>query len=65
MHAGRGERLRKRIRRGRLAVAGKGEAVLGASGIDHLARNHLEMAFLLPVPTTNVATIKPDHHRAD
>jgi hypothetical protein len=34
---------------------------LGAIGIDHLARDHLKMTLLLPVPTTHVAAIKPDH----
>ena len=38
VHPGRGERLLERFGRGRLAVAGEGEAVLGAIGVDHLAR---------------------------
>jgi hypothetical protein len=48
----------------RLAVAGKGEAVLDAIGVDHLARTHLEMALLLLVPAAHVAAVKPDHHGA-
>jgi hypothetical protein len=63
MHPGSGEHLRKRFARSGLAIAGKGEAVLGARSIDHLARDDLEMAFLLPMPAAHVATIKPDHHR--
>jgi hypothetical protein len=43
-HPGRGERLPERLGRGRRAVAGEGEAVLGALGVDHLARDHLEVA---------------------
>jgi hypothetical protein len=38
--------------------------VLGASDVDHLARDHLEMALLLAVPAANVATVKPHHHAA-
>src|SRR3954464_14665877 len=63
-HPGYGECLRKRFDRGCVAVAGKGEAVLGAIGADYLAHDHLEMALLLPVAATHVATIEPDHHRA-
>jgi hypothetical protein len=37
---------------------------VGTSGIDHLARNHLEMALLLSVPTAHVAAVKSDHHSA-
>jgi TnpA family transposase len=64
VHPGRGERLCERIRRGRRAVADKGEAVLGASGIDHLARNYLEMPLLLSVPAAHVAAVKSDHNSA-
>jgi len=42
-HSGRGERLPKRLGRDRLAVAGEGEAVLGAIGMNDLARAHLEV----------------------
>src|ERR1700759_3544337 len=65
VHPGRGERLCERARRSCLAVARKGETVLPASGIDHFARNHLEMAFLLAVPTAHVATIKSNSHGAN
>jgi hypothetical protein len=34
-------------------VAGEGEAVLAAIGVDHLARDHLEMALLPPVPAVH------------
>jgi hypothetical protein len=40
---------------------GKGEA-LGASGIDHLARNDIEMALLLAVPAAHVSAIESDYH---
>ena len=53
VHPGRGERLRERVRGCRLAVAGKGEAALGTSGIDHVARNHPEMPVLLSMPATS------------
>ena len=39
--------------------------MLGAIGVDHLARDHLEMALLLSVPTAHVAAVKPHHHSAD
>ena len=63
MHAGRTERLRERFGRGRLVVAGEGEAALGAIGVNHLARDHLEMALLLAVPAEHVAAVKPNHNR--
>ena len=63
VHPGRGERLRERVGRDRLAVAGESEAGLAAIGVDHLARDHLEMALLLPVPAADVAAIKSNHHR--
>ncbi len=31
--------------------------------VDHLARYHLEMALVLPVPTADVAAIQPNHDR--
>jgi hypothetical protein len=31
--------------------------------VDHLARDHFKVALLLPVPTADVAAIKPDHDR--
>jgi hypothetical protein len=62
MHPSCSERLRECFGRGRLAVPGEGEPVLGAIGVDHLARNHLEMALLLPVPVAHVAAVKPDHN---
>src|SRR3954470_3906803 len=43
-----------------LAVAGEGEAVLGALGVDHFARDHLEVTLLLPMPAAHVAAIEPD-----
>ncbi len=64
VHSGRGERLPERLGRDRLAVAGEGEAVLGAAGRHDLARDHLEMALLLPVPAAHIAAIEPNHHRA-
>ena len=42
----------------------EGEAVLGAIGVDHLARDHLEVAPLPPVPVAHVAAIEPDHDGA-
>jgi len=59
-HPGRGKRLPERLGCGRRAVAGEGEAVLGAPGVDDLARDHLEVA-LRPVPAADVAAIKPNH----
>jgi hypothetical protein len=53
--AGSASRLAAKIR------GGKREA-LGASGIDHLARNDLEMALLLPVPAAHVSAITSDYH---
>src|SRR5271165_4076381 len=61
VHASRTERLRERFGRDRLAVAGEGEAVPGAIGVDHLACDYLEMALLLPVPAAHVAAVKPNH----
>jgi hypothetical protein len=61
VHSGSTERLRERFGRGRLVVAGEGEAVLAAIGVDHLARDHLEMALLLAVPAAHVAAIKPNY----
>jgi len=49
-HARRGERPPERLGRGHLAVADEGETVLGAIGMDHLTRDHLEAAPLAPVP---------------
>ena len=63
-HARRGERLPERLGRGHRAVAGEGEAVLVAIGVDHLARDHLEVAPLPPVPAAHVAAIEPDHDGA-
>jgi hypothetical protein len=63
VHASRGERLRERFGQGRLAVAGEGEAVLVAIGVNHLTRDHLEMALLLAVPAAHVAAVKPKHNR--
>ncbi len=63
IHPGRRECLPERLGRSCLAVAGEGEAVLGTTGVDHLARDHLEVA-LRPVPAAHVAAIKPDHDRA-
>src|SRR4029450_11632126 len=63
-HARRGKRLPERLTRGRRAVAGEGEAVLGTPGVDHLARNHLTVALLSPVPAAHVAAIEPDHDGA-
>jgi hypothetical protein len=42
----------------------KAKAVLGVAGVDHLARDHLEMALLLAEPAAHVATVKSDHHSA-
>ena len=60
MHTGCGKRLRERFDRGRLPVAGEGEAVLDAVDVNHLACDHLEMALLLAVPAAHVATVKPN-----
>ena len=49
-HSSRGERLPERLDRGCLAVAGEGEAVLDAMSVNHLARDHLEVALFPPVP---------------
>jgi hypothetical protein len=38
--------------------------VLGAVGIDHLARDHLEVALLLPMAAAYVAAIEPNHDGA-
>ena len=62
-YPGRGKRLPERRGCGRLAVAGEGEAVLGAPGVDDLARDYLEVA-LRPVPAAHVAAIKPNHDRS-
>src|SRR3954469_9790539 len=62
-HPDRGKRLPERLGCGRLAVAGEGEAVLGAPGVDHLARDHLEVA-LRPVPAAYVTAIQPNHDGA-
>jgi hypothetical protein len=63
VHASRTERLRERFGRRRLAIAGEGEAVLAAIGVNHLARDHFEVALLLAVPATHVAAVKPNHNR--
>ena len=60
-HACCGERLPQGLGRSRLAIPGKGEAVLNPLGIDHLARDHLEVAPLLGSSAAHVATIEPDH----
>src|SRR3954468_21207379 len=44
----------ERLGCGRLAVTGEGEAVLGAPGVDHLARDHLEVA-PRPVPAASIS----------
>jgi hypothetical protein len=59
VHTGCGKRLRERFGRGRLAVAGEGEAVLDGVDVNHLARDHLEMALFLAVPAAHVA-VKPN-----
>ena len=38
--------------------------MLGGVGTDHLARDHLEAASLVPVPVTHVAAVQPEHDRA-
>jgi len=62
-HAGCGERLPECLGRDGRARAREREAVLGAIGMDHLARNHLEAAPLCPVPAAHIAAIEPDHDR--
>jgi len=62
--ARRGERLPERLGRDRLAVAGEGEAVLGAFGMNDLARDHLKMALLLPVSAAHIAAIETNHNGA-
>jgi hypothetical protein len=64
-HSSRGERLPERLDRSRLAVAGEGEAVLDAMSVDHLARDHLEVALFPPVPAAHIATIEPNHDGSD
>jgi hypothetical protein len=64
MHSGRGERLPERLGRDRLAVAGKGEAVLGTIGTDDLARDHLEVPLLLSVPAAHIAAVETNHNGA-
>jgi hypothetical protein len=64
VHSGSSERLPERLRCGRLAVAGKGEAVLGTIGTDDLARDHLEVPLLLSVPAAHIAAIQPNHGEA-
>jgi hypothetical protein len=63
LHASHDERLLECVGRNRGAVAREGEAGLVAIGVDHLARDHLEMTLLVPVPTADVAAIKPNHDR--
>jgi len=38
--------------------------VLGAIGMNDLARDHLEMAFLLPVPAAYIVAVQPNHDGA-
>ncbi len=64
VHAGHGERLSERLGLDRLAVAGEGEAVLGTIGTDDLARDHLEVPLVLPVPAAYIAAIQPSHDGA-
>ena len=64
LHPGRSKRLPERLGCGRLAVTGEGEAVLGTPGVDHLARDHLEVWRLRPVPAAHVAAIKSNHDGA-
>jgi hypothetical protein len=64
LHAGHGERLIERVGRNRGAVAREGEAGLGVIGGDPLARDHLKVALLVPVPTADVPIIKPYHDGA-
>ena len=59
-----GEHLPECRSGGRLALARESEAVLGASGIDDLACDHLEVAFLASLPVAHVAAIKSDHDGA-
>ena len=58
IHARCGERLLERRGRSRLAVADEGEAVLDAMSIDHLARDHLEVALFPPVPAAHTQAEK-------
>src|SRR5271165_6183034 len=57
MYSGHGERLLERVGGDRGAVARESEAGLDAMSVDHLARDHLKMALLLPVSTADVAAI--------
>src|SRR5271166_5274000 len=61
LHASRGERLLERVGGDRGAVARESETGLEAMSVDHLACDHLKVTLLLPVPTADVAAIKPDH----
>jgi len=61
VHSGRSERLLERLGCDRLAVAGEGETVLAALSVDHLARNHREMALVSPVPAPHVAAVETNH----
>ena len=60
VHTHDGERRPERLGRGSRARAGEGEAVLGAIGMDDLARDHLETAPLGPVPMAHVAAVNAD-----
>src|SRR5258708_924048 len=63
MYSGHGERLLERVGGDRGAVARESETELDAIGVDHLARDHLKMALLLPVSTADVAAIKSNYDR--
>ena len=47
----------------RIAVAGKGEAMLRTIEIEHLARNHFEISFGATMPAAQIPAIEADHDR--
>ena len=46
-----------------IAVAGKGEAMLGSIEIEHLARDYFEIPFGATMPAAQIASIEADHDR--
>jgi hypothetical protein len=63
IYSGHNERLLESVGGDSGPVARESKTRLDAISTDHLARNHLKMALLLPVPTADVAAIKSNHGR--
>ena len=59
----RGKHMLERIGGSHWAVADEGKAMLRPLIINHLARDHFEMAPLPAMPAADVAAIKPDYDR--